>query len=89
MRTQLAKWDEALAEILAIKNFTIELGVNGGFFLSDDVQEDEEAIDPEDPNIVQFETNHAMGYDEETPDSFDAIVGAEVVLPDGDQQLRG
>ena len=89
MKTQLAKWDEALAEILAIKNFTVDIGGNTGFFLSDDVQEDEVAVDPDDPNVFQFETNHARGYDEETPDTFDAIVGSEVVLPDGNEQLRG
>ena len=75
-------FNEHISVIPLIYNFIGNKDENG-FFLNDD-----EEAEAEDSNGFEFATKYAKDIDESTPDAYDQLIGAEIIIPHYDKDIQ-
>ena len=75
-------FNEHISVILFIYNFIVNKDENG-LFLNDD-----EEAKSEDSNGFEFATKYAKDIDESTPDSYDQLIWAEMIIPHYDKDIQ-
>ena len=82
IKEDMDSFNEHISVILLIYNFIVNKDENG-FFLNDD-----EEAEAEDSNGFEFATKYAKDIDESTPDAYDQLIGAEIIIPHYDKDIQ-